>query len=159
MAFILHLQRVHPMCLWLMFVCVKMCNRFQCYRYWSLQNVVADWNTSRFTNSSCCQYVPSLAIFSIFCFWNFLEFAGRCLNAFTSHHSCSSPWPPSAVLSFPTSSPSDDSGSPIPTLQVQRGVTEHSLAWTALPGQSSPRPECSNPVSYTHLTLPTMAVV
>ena len=43
---------------------------------------------------------------------NFPEFAGRCLNAFTSHHSCLSPWPPSAVLSFPTSSPSDDTGPP-----------------------------------------------
>ena len=75
---------------------------------------------------------------------NFLEFAGCRLNAFTSHHSCSSPWPPSAVLSFPTSSPSDDTGPPIPTLQVQKGVTEHSLAWTAPPGHPSPRPECTN---------------
>jgi len=75
---------------------------------------------------------------------NFPEFAGRCLDAFASHHSCLSPWPPSAVLSFPTSSPSDDTGPPIPTLQVQRGVTEHLLAWTALPGHPSPRPECSN---------------
>ena len=75
---------------------------------------------------------------------NFPEFAGRCLNAFTSHHSCLSPWPPSAVLSFLTSSPSDDTGPPIPTLQVQKGVTERSLAWTALPGHPSPRPECSN---------------
>ena len=75
---------------------------------------------------------------------NFPEFAGRCLDAFASHHSCLSPWPPSAVLSFPTSSPSDDTGPPIPTLQVQRGVTEHSLAWTALPGYPSPRPECNN---------------
>ena len=33
-----------------------------------------------------------------------------------------------AVLSFPTSSPGDDTGPPIPTLQVQKGVTEHSLA-------------------------------
>ena len=68
MSFILRLRRVHPMCSWPMFVCVKMCNRFQCYRYWSLQNVVADWNTSGFTNSSCCQYVQSLAVFSSFCF-------------------------------------------------------------------------------------------
>ena len=75
---------------------------------------------------------------------NFPEFAGRCLDAFASHHSCLSPWPPSAVLSFPTSSPSDDTGPPIPTLQVQRGVTEHSLVWTALPGHPSPRPECNN---------------
>ena len=76
--------------------------------------------------------------------WNFPDFAGRCLDAFASHHSCLSPWPPSAVLSFPTSSPSDDTGPPIPTLHVQRGVTEHSLAWTALPGHPSPRPECNN---------------
>ena len=75
---------------------------------------------------------------------NFPEFAGRCLDAFASHYSCLSPWPPSAVLSFPTSSPSDDTGPPIPTLQVQRGVTEHSLVWTALPGHPSPRPECNN---------------
>ena len=76
--------------------------------------------------------------------FNFPEFAGHCLNAFTSHHSCLSPWPPSAVLSFLSSSLSDDTGPPIPTLQVQKGVTEHSLAWTALPGHPSPRPECSN---------------
>ena len=76
--------------------------------------------------------------------YNFPEFAGHCLNAFTSHHSCLSPSPPSAVLSFPSSSLSDNTGPPIPTLQVQKGVTEHSLTWTALPGHPSPRPECSN---------------
>ena len=61
--------------------------------------------------------------------FNFPEFAGHCLNAFTSHHSCLSPWPPSAVLSFLSSSLSDDTGPPIPTLQVQKGVTYSIIHW------------------------------